>query len=97
MALADVFADAGRSGRSHSQPRPSSPHGPSSSVQVTPSLLQTLRARMLAHDAAVASSSILGCPALVGQFLYLEGHEYLMYNTYDVHFYASFALLQVRV
>lgn len=30
-----------------------------------------------------------------GQFLYLEGHEYLMYNTYDVHFYASFALLQL--
>ena len=30
---------------------------------------------------------------LVGQFLYLEGHEYLMYNTYDVHFYASFALI----
>ncbi len=33
-----------------------------------------------------------GEQALVGQFLYLEGHEYLMYNTYDVHFYASFAL-----
>jgi non-lysosomal glucosylceramidase len=31
----------------------------------------------------------------VGQFLYLEGHEYLMYNTYDVHFYASFALLML--
>ena len=30
-----------------------------------------------------------------GQFLYLEGHEYLMYNTYDVHFYASFALLML--
>ncbi|RAL49530.1 hypothetical protein DM860_012963 [Cuscuta australis] len=28
----------------------------------------------------------------VGQFLYLEGSEYLMCNTYDVHFYASFAL-----
>jgi non-lysosomal glucosylceramidase len=28
----------------------------------------------------------------VGHFAYLEGHEYLMYNTYDVHFYASFAL-----
>uniref|UniRef100_T1JDY2 Non-lysosomal glucosylceramidase n=1 Tax=Strigamia maritima TaxID=126957 RepID=T1JDY2_STRMM len=27
-----------------------------------------------------------------GQFAYLEGHEYRMYNTYDVHFYASFAL-----
>jgi hypothetical protein len=48
----------------------------------------------------------------VGRFLYLEGHEYLMfvtppplapsphlthcrYNTYDVHFYAGFALLMV--
>ncbi|XP_031502090.1 uncharacterized protein LOC116265547 [Nymphaea colorata] len=29
----------------------------------------------------------------VGQFLYLEGIEYLMWNTYDVHFYASYALI----
>ncbi|KAL0384644.1 UNVERIFIED_CONTAM: Non-lysosomal glucosylceramidase [Sesamum radiatum] len=28
----------------------------------------------------------------VGQFLYFEGIEYHMCNTYDVHFYASFAL-----
>lgn len=28
-------------------------------------------------------------------FAYLEGHEYRMYNTYDVHFYASFALAQL--
>ena len=28
-----------------------------------------------------------------GRFAYLEGHEYRMYNTYDVHFNASFALL----
>ena len=28
----------------------------------------------------------------VGHFAYLEGHEYRMFNTYDVHFYASFAL-----
>jgi len=27
-----------------------------------------------------------------GRFAYLEGHEYRMYNTYDVHFYASWAL-----
>ncbi|GAB6029054.1 Non-lysosomal glucosylceramidase [Chamberlinius hualienensis] len=27
-----------------------------------------------------------------GHFAYLEGHEYRMFNTYDVHFYASFAL-----
>lgn len=31
----------------------------------------------------------------VGQFLYLEGVEYLMWSTYDVHFYASFALLSL--
>ena len=30
-----------------------------------------------------------------GRFAYLEGHEYRMYNTYDVHFNASFALLQL--
>ncbi|XP_046855881.1 non-lysosomal glucosylceramidase-like isoform X2 [Xenia sp. Carnegie-2017] len=30
-----------------------------------------------------------------GRFAYLEGHEYRMYNTYDVHFYASFALLML--
>jgi len=28
----------------------------------------------------------------IGHFAYLESLEYLMYNTYDVHFYASFAL-----
>lgn len=28
----------------------------------------------------------------IGHFAYLEGHPYPMYNTYDVHFYASFAL-----
>ncbi|KZV34855.1 non-lysosomal glucosylceramidase [Dorcoceras hygrometricum] len=31
----------------------------------------------------------------VGQFLYLEGVEYIMWCTYDVHFYASFALLEL--
>lgn len=31
----------------------------------------------------------------IGQFLYLEGVEYVMWNTYDVHFYASFALLSL--
>ena len=30
-----------------------------------------------------------------GRFAYLEGHEYRMYNTYDVHFNASFALLKL--
>ncbi|XP_048331813.2 uncharacterized protein LOC107421441 isoform X1 [Ziziphus jujuba] len=31
----------------------------------------------------------------IGQFLYLEGKEYLMWNTYDVHFYSSYALLML--
>ncbi|XP_075504822.1 uncharacterized protein LOC142542206 [Primulina tabacum] len=31
----------------------------------------------------------------VGLFLYLEGVEYIMWCTYDVHFYASFALLEL--
>ncbi|XP_065059561.1 non-lysosomal glucosylceramidase-like [Rhopilema esculentum] len=30
-----------------------------------------------------------------GRFAYLEGHEYRMYNTYDVHFYASWALIML--
>nr|CAB3499403.1 unnamed protein product [Digitaria exilis] len=34
-------------------------------------------------------------PENVGKFLYLEGVEYIMWNTYDVHFYASFALLDL--
>lgn len=46
---------------------------------------------MQRHD--VISQNCLGDQEHIGQFLYLEGHEYLMYNTYDVHFYASFALL----
>ncbi|XP_058182262.1 uncharacterized protein LOC131300433 [Rhododendron vialii] len=31
----------------------------------------------------------------VGGFLYLEGVEYIMWCTYDVHFYASYALLML--
>ena len=30
--------------------------------------------------------------SVFGRFLYLESHEYRLYNTYDVHFYASPAL-----
>lgn len=29
------------------------------------------------------------------KFAYLEGHEYRMYNTYDVHHYASFSLIML--
>ena len=48
---------------------------------------------MLSHDEIARGCG--GDQSIVGQFLYLEGHEYLMYNTYDVHFYASFALIML--
>lgn len=51
------------------------------------------RQQMVDNDALVLACG--GNQAHVGQFLYLEGHEYLMYNTYDVHFYASFALIML--
>jgi non-lysosomal glucosylceramidase len=41
--------------------------------------------------AAEASVNPLPEPE-IGHFAYLESHEYRMYNTYDVHFYSSFAL-----
>ncbi|XP_008806978.1 non-lysosomal glucosylceramidase isoform X1 [Phoenix dactylifera] len=49
-------------------------------------------------DSRIASSAALGTSLLqegeenIGQFLYLEGVEYHMWNTYDVHFYSSFAM-----
>ncbi|OVA14548.1 Glucosylceramidase [Macleaya cordata] len=49
----------------------------------------------------VASNSAFGTSLLqkgdenIGQFLYLEGIEYHMWNTYDVHFYSSFALIML--
>lgn len=50
--------------------------------------------------APIASNSAFGTSLLqgeenIGQFLYLEGLEYYMWNTYDVHFYASFSLIML--
>uniref|UniRef100_A0A0E0ME73 Non-lysosomal glucosylceramidase n=1 Tax=Oryza punctata TaxID=4537 RepID=A0A0E0ME73_ORYPU len=50
--------------------------------------------------ASMASNSAIGTTLLqgeenIGQFLYLEGIEYYMWNTYDVHFYASFSLIML--
>jgi non-lysosomal glucosylceramidase len=63
-----------------------------------PAALHTAMAPLLAD--ALAPKMAEGAPAPhlpaedVGRFAYLEGHDYRMYNTYDVHFYASWALLQ---
>lgn len=45
--------------------------------------------------AQIHSPQSLNAEEHIGQFIYLEGIEYLMYNTYDVHFYSSFALLSL--
>ncbi|EHA8589736.1 non-lysosomal glucosylceramidase [Cocos nucifera] len=50
--------------------------------------------------APIASNSAFGTSLLqeeenIGQFLYLEGIEYCMWNTYDVHFYSSFSLVML--
>ncbi|KAF7043736.1 hypothetical protein CFC21_053054 [Triticum aestivum] len=50
--------------------------------------------------ASLASNSAIGTTLLqgeenIGQFLYLEGIEYYMWNTYDVHFYSSFSLIML--
>jgi hypothetical protein len=60
---------------------------------ITLELLADVQKRMIENT--LQAELCCGNQQIVGQFLYLEGHEYLMYNTYDVHFYASFALLQL--
>lgn len=51
-------------------------------------------------NTSFASNSAFGTSLLqgeenIGQLLYLEGIEYYMWNTYDVHFYSSFALIML--
>jgi len=47
----------------------------------------------LMEEYNIQASLSQGSLDVIGEFYYLEGQEYYMYNTYDVHFYASFALL----
>lgn len=54
----------------------------------------TVRRLLLEYN----GEQLVGCEGdqrNIGQFLYLEGHEYYMYNTCDVHFYAGHALLML--
>lgn len=46
-------------------------------------------------NAALGTNLLQNGEENIGQFLYLEGTEYIMLNTYDVHFYSSFALLML--
>ncbi|KAM4879288.1 non-lysosomal glucosylceramidase-like [Sylvia borin] len=52
-------------------------------------------AEELQGPAGAGLSHLLPVLQEYGRFAYLEGQEYRMYNTYDVHFYASFALVML--
>ncbi|XP_020701306.1 non-lysosomal glucosylceramidase isoform X1 [Dendrobium catenatum] len=58
------------------------------------SLFEGVQSPMVSK-AALGTSLLLEGEENVGQFLYLEGSEYHMFNTYDVHFYSSFSLLML--
>eukprot|EP00981_Chlorochromonas_danica_P001618 scaffold351_cov162-Ochromonas_danica.AAC.3 len=62
-------------------------------LTIAPALLRSLLQTMTQHSVKAVDCG--GDQRVVGQFLYLEGQEYLMYNTYDVHFTAAFALLKL--
>lgn len=60
-------------------------------------ILDTMASALEKVHAPIASNSAFGTSLLqgednIGQFLYLEGIDYIMWNTYDVHFYSSFSL-----
>lgn len=46
-------------------------------------------------NSAIGTNLLQGDEENIGQFLYYEGIEYHMCNTYDVHFYSSFALIML--
>ncbi|KAL2939448.1 Non-lysosomal glucosylceramidase [Bienertia sinuspersici] len=64
-------------------------------------VLETITSILEKRHSTFKSNSAFGPNLLqeeeenVGQFLYYEGIEYQMWNTYDVHFYASFALVML--
>ncbi|CAI0378394.1 unnamed protein product [Linum tenue] len=65
------------------------------------SILESVTSQLHQIQTPLASNSAFGTNLLqegeenIGQFLYLEGIEYTMWNTYDVHFYSSFALIML--
>jgi len=52
----------------------------------------TTKSKTTLEDKIEANIAVPSVDDDIGHFAYLESLEYLMYNTYDVHFYASFAL-----
>jgi non-lysosomal glucosylceramidase len=73
----------------------------SNQKNISKEILKTMTSKLDEIHSSVAPSSAIGTSLLtdqeenIGQFLYLEGIEYYMWNTYDVHFYSSFSLIQL--
>ncbi|KAJ8625341.1 hypothetical protein MRB53_033871 [Persea americana] len=73
------------------------PHVPQKDIAVD--ILSRMTSILEHIYSPITSNSAFGTSLLqegeenIGQFLYLEGIEYRMLNTYDVHFYSSFALI----
>lgn len=63
-------------------------------LQRMTSILEQLHSP-LTSNSAFGTNLLQNGEENVGQFLYLEGIEYHMWNTYDVHFYSSFSLLML--
>nr|GMD70815.1 non-lysosomal glucosylceramidase-like isoform X1 [Ipomoea batatas] len=76
-------------------------NGGSQTDNIHINLLERMKHTIDKMNSPVASNSAFGTYLLrdgeenVGQVLYLEGIEYHMWNTYDVHFYSSYALLML--
>ncbi|KAJ0969388.1 hypothetical protein J5N97_022265 [Dioscorea zingiberensis] len=68
---------------------------------IADTILEKMESTIEKVQSPLTSNSAFGTSLLhedeenIGQFLYLEGIDYLMWNTYDVHFYSSFALLML--
>ncbi|KAJ8484233.1 hypothetical protein OPV22_016718 [Ensete ventricosum] len=62
-------------------------------LDIMTSILEKLYAPIQSNSAT--GMSLLEGEENIGQFLYLEGIEYCMWNTYDVHFYSSYSLIML--
>eukprot|EP01063_Lacrimia_lanifica_P014934 TRINITY_DN2152_c0_g1_i1.p1 TRINITY_DN2152_c0_g1~~TRINITY_DN2152_c0_g1_i1.p1 ORF type:complete len:912 (+),score=276.27 TRINITY_DN2152_c0_g1_i1:81-2816(+) len=89
-------AGGGHAGAADAGPAGKTPSGDAMSDVSDEDFIRAMEDEVWAADAppddATAGSAAPPTPASVGHFIYLEGHEYRMFNSYDVHFYASFAL-----
>ncbi|KAJ6850666.1 non-lysosomal glucosylceramidase-like [Iris pallida] len=75
--------------------------GSTSSEKTSSHILNKVKSTITEIQSPIVSNSAFGASLLqgdeenIGQFLYVEGIQYRMWNTYDVHFYSSFSLIML--